>query len=191
MKNIYIIMIVFICLLFSNAISQDYHLNVRAGAGYSRFMTDLDYPGINKSGFIGTFRVMWQPEHLLQLGLESGYNSLYTYEESGVETEFGKTDATSSLTAVPLFLVISMHVIDGASITAGFGPSFLTTSFESFDLQTNSSQSSTSYFVAGEYQHFLTNKISIGGDLRWYYIQKIEDGTLSLNVTLGYQLLSW
>ena len=191
MKNIYIITILFISTLFSSAFSQPYHLNVKAGAGYARFMTDMDYSGLNKSGFIGSFRVMWQPEHLLQLGLESGYNTLYSYEQSDVETEFGKTNANSSLTAIPVFLVISMHVTDGVNITGGFGPSFLTTSFESFDLQTSSSQSSTGYFVAAEYQHFLTNKISIGGDLRWYYIQKIEDGTLSLNVTLGYQLFTW
>lgn len=191
MNKIFLTIIILFSLLLSTAFTQSYHLNVRGGAGYSRFLTDMDYSGLNKSGFSSSFRLMWQPEHLLQIGLETGYNYLYNYEETGIETEFGITDATSTLTSVPLLLVLSMRVIDGVHISAGFGPSFLTTFFDSFDLQTTSSQTSTSYFWATDYEYFLSKNFSLGGELRWYYMHKIEDGTLSLNLTLGYRILSW
>ena len=191
MKKIYIITVIVLNFLLSNAFSQSYHLNVRAGAGYARFLTDMDYDGINKSGFNGSFRIMWQPEHLLSLGLETGYNTLYTYEQSTIESEFGTTSANASLNSIPVFLVLSMQITDAIHFTGGFGPSFLKTSFESFDLKTTSSQSSTSYFMATDYEHYLSKNFSLGGELRWYYIHKIQDGTLSLNLTLGYRLFSW
>jgi hypothetical protein len=166
-------------------------LNVQSGIGYARYITDMDQTGLNQSGFIGTFRLMWEPEHLLLIGLESGYNSLYTYEETAVETDFGPTDAKSSLSSIPLFLALTMKITPEINLSAGVGPSFLNTSFDAFGWHTESTQISTSYYVATSYHHPLNDQLTIGGELRWYRIQKIEDGTLSLQLTFGYRLFSW
>jgi len=134
---------------------------------------------------------MWQPEHLLRIGLESGYNSLYTYEENNIESDFGQTNAKSSLNSIPIFFVIGMQIFPSFEISAGFGPSFIHTSFDAFGLQTKSTQMSTSYYVATRYDYPLNEELSLGGELRWYQIQKIEDNTLSLQITIGYHLFSW
>jgi hypothetical protein len=180
-------------LIFTPVVSpaQTYNINIRAGAGYSRFLTDMDYPGINKNGFTGSLRLMWQPEHLLSIGLESGYNTLYTYEQEHIDTEFGTTDATSSLSSIPIFFVITMQIYNDISITGGWGTAFLKTSFDSFDLHSGSTQVSTCYFVAPEYEMNLNDELSLGAELRWYYIQKIEDGTLSMQISVNYRLLTW
>jgi hypothetical protein len=171
--------------------SQTYYLNVQGGFGYSRFITDMDQSGLNQNGFIGSFRIMWEPEHLLMIGLESGYNSLYTYEESNLDTDFGTTDAKSSLSAIPLFLVLNMKITSHVNLLVGYGPSFLETSFDAFGWHTESTQVSTSYFVAAAYNYPLNQRLFIGGELRYYRIHKIEDGTLSLQATISYRLFSW
>ena len=71
--------------------------------GYARFLTDMDLAGLNQNGYNLKIRLMWKPEHLLRVGLESGYNYLYSYETTISDPEFGTSDVKSSLTAVPLF----------------------------------------------------------------------------------------
>jgi hypothetical protein len=187
-----LILILPLILMISSPVqSQNYYLNVQGGVGYARFITDMDQTGLDQNGIISSFRIMWEPEHLLLIGLESGYNSLYTYEESDLETDFGTTDAKSSLSSIPLFFVISMKIIPSINLMAGFGPSYLKTSFDAFGWQTKSTQISTSFYVAAAYNYPLNHNLSVGGEFRWYQIRKIEDGTLSLQLTLGYKLLTW
>jgi hypothetical protein len=184
--------ILLICLLLiTTASAQTYHLNGSVGFGYARFLTDMDLDGLNKNGYSGTIRLMWQPEHLLSVGLESGYHHLYTYEVSNLSTEFGVTDAQSKLTAIPLFFVAAMAIVPSVELIGGIGPTFLHTSFESFGYETTSKQISTSYFIAGSYEYPLNGSLTIGGELSYYRINKIEDSTLSLRFILGYNLLSW
>jgi len=188
--SIYIgILLVFLFLIPAQA--QKHSLNVHVGAGYGRFLTDMDQTGLNQNGFLGTFRIMWQPEHLLRIGLESGYHSLYNYKQTGIGTDFGVTDAQSSLTAIPVFFIAAMEIIPSFEIIAGLGATFLNSSFESFGLKTESTQLSTSQFVSAQYSYALNKKFSLGSELRFYRINKIEDSTLSLQIILGYKLLEW
>ncbi|MCL4280070.1 MAG: hypothetical protein KJZ60_10410, partial [Ignavibacteriaceae bacterium] len=69
-----------------------YSLSTEIGLGYSRYFTTMDYNDLNKNGFSGTVRVMWNPEHLLSIGLETGYQYLYSIDVSDYDTEFGTTD---------------------------------------------------------------------------------------------------
>jgi len=191
MSRILIVNIIIVFIYIIHSFPQTYYLNIQGGAGYARYITDMNKSGFNLNGIISHIRVMWEPEHLLRIGLESGYNSLYTYEESVTDTEFGSTDAKSSLNSIPLFLVISMEIIPSINLTTGFGPSFLKTSFEAFGSQNQSTQISTSYYVAASYSYPLNMKFAFGGEFRWYRIQKIEDGTLSIQLMLQYRLFSW
>jgi hypothetical protein len=191
MKRILLVSIVFTVMVNSQVSAQTYYLNIQGGAGYARFITDMNQSGLNQDGYVTSFRIMWEPEHLLRIGLESGYNSLYTYGESGIETEFGTTDAKSSLSSIPILFVISMQITPTINILTGLGPSILKTSFDAFGLETQSSQISTSYIVATSYNQPLSKKLSLGAEFRWYHVQKIEDGTLSLQLTVGYKILAW
>jgi hypothetical protein len=187
------IILMFACvfILHETALAQTYYLNGYAGVGYARFLTDMDLPGLNQNGFNSKIRLMWQPEHRLRVGLESGYHYLYHYDSGIVTTDFGSTDAKSSLTAIPIFFVAAMEIMPQIEILGGIGPTILHTYFKSFGYETESKQMSTSYFVAGRYEYPLNESVSIGGELNFYRINKIEDSTLSLQFVLGYRLLSW
>lgn len=180
-------------LMILNSITsaQIYSLDGYAGVGYARFMTDMDLDGLYQNGYNAKIRLMWTPEHLLSVGLESGYHYLYSYEANLVDPEYGTTNVNSSLTAVPLFFVAAMKILPSVELLAGIGPTFLNTYFDSYGVETGSNQTSTSYFVAGRYEHPLNESLAIGGEINYYHINKIEDATLSLQFILSYRLLSW
>ena len=72
-KKILTIVIITASFAFSQDNDTTYSLSTELGIGYSRYYTTMDYSDLNKNGFSGTIRVMWNPEHLLSIGLETGY----------------------------------------------------------------------------------------------------------------------
>jgi len=186
-KKIAVIFLLMIC----TASAQTYYLNGYAGFGYARYMTDMDFAGLNQNGYNFKIRLMWQPEHLLRVGVESGDHHLYSYDESSLKTEFGTTDAHSSLTATPIFFVAAMEILPDIELLGGIGPTILHSYFEAYGAENRSSQISTSYFIAGRYEYPVNEQLAIGGELNYYNISKIEDATLSLQFILSYRLLSW
>lgn len=191
MRKLFIISLFGLAGLFSTIQAQTYQLNSYIGLGYSRFISDMNFDGLNKNGYSGTLRFMWQPEHLLRIGIETGYYRLYSFEQKNIDTEFGTTDAQSSLDALPVFINVTMQIIRPLEIFAGLGPTFLSTSFESFGSKSESSQISTSYIVGANYFHDISDKIKIGGELKYYRINKIEDGTITLQFMFVYNLFNW
>src|SRR5882724_5197759 len=90
--------------------SGEYALVAYIGGGISFFTGDAGTPaGLNATKTVvnpvGTFRIMWQPDHLLRVGLESGWTNFYSYsvEDNSVK---GKVHVQS----IPILLVFSMPV---------------------------------------------------------------------------------
>jgi hypothetical protein len=81
----------------------------------------MDYSDLNKNGFSGTIRIMWNPEHLLSVGLETGYQYLYSIDISNYDTEFGTTDFSASMYTIPIFIMFSMKVMPNIRLNAGTG----------------------------------------------------------------------
>jgi hypothetical protein len=184
--------IMIICLLLVGAAhSQTYYLNGYAGFGYARFLTDMDFDGLNKNGYNFKLRLMWQPEHMLRVGLESGYDHLYSAKASNLNTDFGPTDARASLTAIPILFVVGMEILPHIELLGGIGSTIMNSYFEAYGVEAKSSQLSTSYFVAGRYEHPINESFAVGGEINFYHISKIEDSTLSLQFILTYRILSW
>ncbi|MBK7867603.1 MAG: hypothetical protein IPJ75_11840 [Ignavibacteriales bacterium] len=82
-----------------------YSLNLEVGAGYSYHLTDLNMPDINLHGLNGTLRIMWQPEHLLRIGVETGYHQLYSLDQVVNLTGIGRSKAEISMFSIPLLAV--------------------------------------------------------------------------------------
>ncbi len=80
--KILIIVGIFACVVFPQSNDTTYSLSTEVGVGYSRFFTTMDYDDLSKNGFSGTVRVMWNPEHLLSIGLETGYQYIYSIDVS-------------------------------------------------------------------------------------------------------------
>ncbi len=91
---------------YSQTDDPEYAVTAYINAGYSRFISELDYKDLNKNGFSGTIRIMWEPEHLLSIGIESGYLQLYDISTQLTIQDTITFNGSSELTAVPILAVI-------------------------------------------------------------------------------------
>src|SRR5512147_1578221 len=121
LKKILIAVFFTACSVYGQVQDTTYSLTTEIGLGYSRYFTTMDYNDLNKSGFSGTVKVMWNPEHLLSIGLETGYQYLYSIDIKNYDTEFGTTDFSASMVSVPVFIVFAMKLTPNLRLTAGTG----------------------------------------------------------------------
>lgn len=177
---------------FSQSADTTYKVNTIIGFGYSYFITSLsELDGFNPHSFNATAKIMWQPEHLLRVGIESGYLSFYSYKQSGFTSNFGTTDVKSSLSAVPIILIFSMELFDNFEIASGVGVYFLFSEIDSYDNKVSSSVFSNGYYSSVSYYYPLNRDLSIGGELKYYYISKIEDADIALQFILKYNFFEY
>jgi len=171
--------------------NPDYTLTTEFGAGYSYYLTDMEYNDLNKNGFAGTLRFMWNPEHLLSVGLETGYYYLYSIRVEDMNTEFGNSKFSASMIAVPVYFVIKMKITDRIRILGGSGTYLLFNRGELFGDELKSSLISIGLYTGLSYTHPLTKDFSIGGEIKYSYIAKIQDQTLSVQAIFTYNLIRW
>lgn len=168
-----------------------YTVTSEVGAGYSFYLTDMNYDDLNKSGFAGTLRFMWNPEHLLSIGLETGYEYLYSVKVENLETEFGRTSFSASMTAVPIYIALAMKITDNLKIRGGSGTYLLFNRGEMFGDEIKSSLISIGVQAGLSYEWHIDKGFAVGSELKYSYIYKIQDQTLSLQMVLVYELLRW
>ncbi len=190
-KLLFIIFILITCRANAQFSDTVYTVTSEIGAGYSFYLTDMNYDELNKSGFAGTLRFMWNPEHLLSIGLETGYEYLYSVNVENLETEFGRTSFSASMTAVPIYMALAMKITDNLKIRGGSGTYLLFNRGEMFGDEIKSSLISIGMHVGLSYDRPINKDFSIGGEIKYSYISKIQDQTLSLQMVLVYELLKW
>ena len=168
-----------------------YSLSTEIGLGYSRYFTTMDYDDLNQNGFSGTVKVMWNPEHLLSIGLETGYQQLYSLDVSNFDTEFGNTNVSASMYTVPIFIVFAMKVLPNLKLTAGSGAYLLFNSGEAFGDELSSNQISIGAHTGISYTYPINNSMAIGGELLYSYFSKLQDQTVALQFVFVYDFLKW
>jgi len=168
-----------------------YSLSTEIGVGYSRYFTTMDYDDLNQNGFSGTVKVMWNPEHLLSIGLETGYQQLYSLDVSDYDTEFGNTNVSASMYTVPIFIVFAMKVLPNIKLSAGSGVYLLFNSGEAFGDELSSNQISIGAHVGASYTYPINNSMAIGGELLYSYFSKLQDQTVAIQFLFVYDFLKW
>ncbi|MCH7774526.1 MAG: outer membrane beta-barrel protein [Bacteroidetes bacterium] len=186
-----LIIVLTACLSQSYSQSEDseYAVTAYINAGYSRFISELDYKDLNKNGFSGTIRIMWEPEHLLSIGIESGYLQLYDISTQLTIQDTITFTGSSELTAVPILAVYSMELFENFKLSVGSGMFLLTSKVDALGNPVNSNQVSTGVLASGSYHYPLSSTISLGGEIKYYLINKIEDGDLTIQFSLQYKFL--
>jgi hypothetical protein len=192
----YILKTLFAVIIISSAVlpqvnDTTYSLSTELGVGYSRYFTTMDYDDLNQNGFSGTFKVMWNPEHLLSIGLETGYQQLYSLDVSDYDTEFGNTNVSASMYTVPIFIVFAMKVLPNVKLTAGSGAYLLFNSGEAFGDELSSNQISIGAHVGASYTYPINNSMAIGGELLYSYFSKLQDQTVAIQFLFVYDFLKW
>jgi hypothetical protein len=180
---------------FARAEGEDttYSLVVYGGVGYTRNFSafDPEPSGLGQNGFVGTARFMWEPEHLLSLGLETGYCHVYSIDQKSVPTEFGTTDLEASQNAVPILLMASMKITDEWRITAGSGIYLLYTYTKTFATEVSPMVLSGGIAAAVTYLRPLSRQWSIGGEIKYYSMTKFSDTNLSIQFMAAFRIAEW
>jgi hypothetical protein len=170
-----------------------YALIAYGGIGYSRNLShfDIQPQGLVRNVFGGTLRIMWKPEHLLRLGIETGLTQVYYFKSGDLQTSFGPTNFSSSLNAVPILLSLSMPLTDRLDIYASPGSFLLYSTTEAFGTKVTSTVLSVGYAVALSYMSPLEGDWQIGGELKWYHMDRFSDNNIMLQVMVSYRFLEW
>jgi hypothetical protein len=149
-----------------------YFNNLQIGKNY---VNDFNY------SFVGRF--MWEPEHLLSLGVESGYYRLYTFNAPGIN----KVHITN--TAIPLQVVVSMKFLKSFYLNFSMGQSILLNRASSEILGNfkASSLSVADFTGTFGYRHRLSKRFSIGTEARYFYSSSFIDRSLALVFVGGYR----
>lgn len=186
----------FISLLwFSQSSAQNsdslYHVNIDIGIGPSVHLTDIEFEGQQTSQLIFTCRFMWEPEHLLRVGLESGFIQLYYLDTKVYDSIFGSTDVLINMSSVPIMAVFAMEIVDNLEFIGGIGGFIITSEVTSFNNYVKSTSWSNAYEFGLSYLHPLNDKLKIGAEIKSYYITHLENYDVALQFSLKYSIFSY
>jgi hypothetical protein len=174
--------------------SRSIRLELGGGLGhyFNTFTNVLDEDvKNNRPSFCG--KILWQPEYRLSLGIESGY--YFMYSTTRIQTDIGAEKLTSRLKVVPLFLSLSMRVVNHLNINFGTGLAdmiyTLNAAKTKSDKVVGTTYSMSNYTTGFTYSYQLGKKISLGAEFKYLYLRKTDDSHVSLLVNISYNILKW
>lgn len=186
----------FIAILFVNkykAQTNDslYNVSVNVGFGYSRYLASFPKIGLNKNSFNITGRIMWEPEHLLSVGVETGYVPLFFFQTNDYKLVDGSVNVDLSLVAIPVVIIFGMEIFEDFKIYAGVGGAALNSTADFFENKVVSSSWSNAYNLSVAYSHKIAINLNLGSEIKWYNISKIEDSALLVQISILYNVFSY
>jgi hypothetical protein len=131
-------------------------------------------------------RLMWEPDYRLSLGFETGYNRLYSINETGAI--LGKVEIANAV--IPIQLVVSMKFWDNFYGSFNVGQGILlnrvsTSNFGNFDANV---VSLGDFALTFGYRRDINDRWRIGAELKGYYSTKLDDKNVALVFMGGYRL---
>jgi len=176
------------CFLSATLIAQkDNYLDAKKhrfsfymGLGPNYYFNNLDIGKnyVQPWNYSLTARLMWEPEHFLSLGIESGYYQLYTIKFPTTSSE------TAQMTniAIPIQLVISMKFLKNYYTELSIGQTNLISKFSS-STKSNSefnTWSLSDFGLTAGYKHPLNHYLSVGAESKFFHSSKNRDNNLAL-----------
>ncbi|MDO9374420.1 MAG: hypothetical protein V4725_11845 [Bacteroidota bacterium] len=130
-----------------------------------------------------TLRVMWKPDFLLRLGLESGLVQFYSYkiDDNGIKS-------STSVEAVPLLLVFSMPVTRKLNLYSGTGY-YVMRSVLIYDGKVTTTGLSLGWMLAAAYDFPISSTLGINTEIKWHKAVPTRDGSLNAQVQLRWDFL--
>ncbi len=131
-------------------------------------------------------RLMWEPEYFLSLGFETGYNRLYSL--SGTGPIVG--DVSIVNVAIPIQLVVSMKFSRNIYGSFNVGQAILLNKVSTQNKgDFNASVLSLGDFAATVgYKKDISERFTMGTELKFYYSGKLDDKNVALLFMAGYRL---
>lgn len=166
--------------------SRKHRFTIYGGVGPNYYFNNLVVAKnfVNEFNYSFVGRIMWEPEHRLSLGIESGYYRLYTLNFNG------PLHSKIVNSAVPIQLVIGMRIHKSFYANFSMGLSILTN-----DVTTNfagdydaKAVSAADFTVTLGYKKMLNERFSLGAETKVFYSSHAVDGNIALAFVAGYSI---
>jgi len=164
--------------------NKQHRFSVYLGAGPNFYFNNLIFlkTRVNEFNYSFSGKIMWEPEHRLSIGLETGYFRLYGIDLSGPKNSKVRNSA------IPIQLVVTMRVLKSFYGSFSIGRAFLindvtTDAYGNFDATTFSL---ADFSATAGYRKKLNDRYSIGIDAKYYYSSKAEDSNVAVLGMIGY-----
>jgi hypothetical protein len=182
--------LVLLCLAATLAHAQEgttekrHRYSVYLGVGPNYYFNNLVAlkKEVNEFNYSFVARYMWEPEHLLSIGFETGYYRLYNIKLNGAN----HTSIRNS--AIPFQLVVGTRFLKNYYFNFAIGRSLLIN-----DITTDadgdydaSVLSLADFSTTVGYKKRLNDRFSLSSELKWYYASKASDMNLALAFVVGY-----
>ncbi len=176
--------------LSQSAKPKKHRFSIYAGLGPNFYFNNLEVSKqyVREFNFAFVTRFMWEPGHNLSLGLETGYNGLYSIKENPTVVSQVKI----SNAVIPIQLVISMKFLQDFYGSFTMGQSILlnkvytkTPIGEQRSTATNLSLGD--FGLAAGYKKSISPKIYLGAEIKGFYSSKLDDKNLGLVFLTGYR----
>jgi len=161
---------------------------IYGGIGPNIYLNNLQVSADEVKPLNYTFvaRLMWEPEYFLRLGVETGYNQLYTM--SGSHPATGSVSIVNAI--VPFQGVISMKFLEHfyGNFNLGFGLLLNNASTENLGNFDDSVISLGDFAAAIGYRRDMGERFTLGAELRGTYSGKLQDRNVAFVFMGGYRL---
>ncbi len=192
LKILYIIFFIALSQTFAQSNEEKYNFNLDIGIGPSKYVSGLDYENYhNTHPFSLTFRLMWEPEHRLRIGLETGYLPLFYSNAKFYDTINGDTDSEISMNSVPLLLLFAMKIYKNVEIIGGVGGFILISDVNVFNNHVVNKGWSNAYEFGINYLYPVSKKIKLGAEAKSFYILRFENFDYTINFLIKYSFYTY
>lgn len=168
---------------------KKYKFTLYAGVGPNFYLNNLVLAKnkVNEFNYSFVGRIMWEPEHNLSLGIESGYNRLYSVNAE-LPAPHGSVHIVN--VAIPIQIVVSMKFFKDYYASFSMGQSILlnnvsTTENGTFDATT---VSLGDFGATIGYRRLISDRIYLGSEIKGYYSSKLQDRNIALVFLAGFRL---
>ena len=170
-------------------------LKLSLGIGYGYyFNTFTNVPDEDVKNATVSFngKMMWQPEHRLRIGLESGIYEIY--RTTRIETINKLQKLSTNLKVIPLFLSVSMKTTKHLDLNFATGAAILNYEVmvnKSIQNRIEGSTLSFSNFTTGFTWYIpLGDRFTLGSEFKYLFLGKTHDSHVSAFLNLSYKIVN-
>lgn len=162
-------------------------VSIYVSTGISHYINTLQIDpsrvGLKQNFSCSSFKFMWEPEHRLSLGVETGYYKVYE-----VQLVEGKDTNTASLSVIPILFCVQMRILKRffASVSTGISIHHSEVNYLNNHAESQTMAFSNLMFSTG-YIYPVTKQFGLGLKAQFLSENKTEDGILSLQAVVRYQ----
>ena len=193
-KNIYVFIVTLLFLSFSERnlkaeTENKRKITIEFNTGISSNI-DSSIKHFNRTGLAFSARLMWEPEHLLRIGIESGRYNIAHYKENNVMTKFGATDIDNGLGVYPIIVVFNMKLWY-FDIYSGLGPVYVWSSISAFNETSESYEWDYAVTASIAYKYKIIKNLYMNSEIEYLALPELFKNIYKISVGIKYDLIEW